>query len=453
MKTTVLLDHEPVADGGWMVHALLRLEGEAPPDRDRVPLNLSLVLDRSGSMSGEKLDAARRAAAMLARRLSPRDTVSVVAFDDGVDLVAQPATGEAQEQLPGLIESIMCGGMTNLSGGWLRGRDLVADNLRDGGVNRVILLTDGQANVGITDPRKLTGLCKQGTKKGVSTTTIGFGEDYDEDLLKAMADAGRGGTYYIEKVDQASGVFEEELEGLLSIAAQNVRVTVQPGADAESVKVLHEYPSHAAGNVLTLEVGDLYAREPRRILMAFLLPPGSAAAGAVADVARLTVTAHVITGEGGVELHEITVPVTLSPEEGGKAEPDVRKEMLLVEAARRRQEALEARDRGDFASAAMSLRSLRAMAGDSAGADPVVREELRDMESMALSFDEQQVSAADIKYMKQRAYSRHRSRGESVDRMMARLAGTQITTSSACPAGRDGSLGRRGCRPASSLAQ
>lgn len=417
MKTSVLLDHEPVADGGWMVHALLRLEGEPPPDRDRVPLNLSLVLDRSGSMSGEKLHAARRAAAMLTRRLSPADTVSVVAFDDAVDVVAPPATGEAQEALPTLVESIESGGMTNLSGGWLRGRDLVADHRREGGVNRVILLTDGHANVGITEPEQLTGLCGQSAKGGVSTTTIGFGEDFDEDLLKAMADAGRGGTYYIERVDQASGIFEEELEGLLSIAAQNVRVTVRPGADADSVKVLHEYPSHAQGDVLTLEVGDLYAREPRRILLAILLRPGAAAAGASApaDVARLTVTAHVLTAAGGVELQEVTIPVTLTPEEGGKAEPEVRKEILLVEAARRRQGALAARERGDFEGAALSLREYRALAEAHLG-DADVDEELRDLERMALSFDDRAVSLSDVKYMKQRAYSSHRSRRSTLDR-------------------------------------
>ena len=135
-------------------------------------------------------------------------------------------------------------------------------------------------------------------------------------------------------------------------------------------------------------------------------------------MARLTVTAHVITAEGGVELHEITLPVTLSPEEGGKAEPEVRKEILLVEAARRRQEALEARDRGDYASGAQSLRDMRGIvaACPPDAIDHVVREELADLESMALSFDEQQLSPADIKYMKQRAYSAHRSRRESVER-------------------------------------
>jgi len=416
MKTTVLLDHEPVADGGWMVHALLRIEGEAPKDRDRTPLNLSLVLDRSGSMWGEKLDAATRAAAMLARRLAPEDVVSVIAFDDHVDVVAPPATGEAQEQLPDLIRGIQPGGSTNLSGGWLRGRDLVADCLREGGVNRVLLLTDGMANVGITDPDQLVGLCASATRLGIGTTTIGFGEDYDEDLLKAMADAGRGGTYYIEKVDQASGVFEEELEGLLSIAAQNVRVTVEPGADASFVKVLHDYPSHAEGQILTLEVGDLYAREPRRVLMEFLLPPEAPAAEGTAQVGRVTVTAHVITEAGGVELHEITLPLTLSPEEGGRVEPEVRKELLLLEAARLRREALEARERGDWGTAAQALRGYGNRVAAAGLQDPEVLEEARDLEGMAASFDRAEVDAADVKYMKQRAYSRQRSRGGQVER-------------------------------------
>jgi Ca-activated chloride channel family protein len=270
--------------------------------------------------------------------------------------------------------------------------------------------------VGIVDPGQLVGLCASATRLGISTTTIGFGADYDEDLLKAMADAGRGGTYYIEKVDQASGVFEEELEGLLSIAAQNVRVTVEPGADAGFVKVLHDYPSHAEGQVLTLEVGDLYAREPRRVLMEFLLPPEAADAKGTADVGRVTVTAHVVTEGGGVELHEITLPLTLSPEEGGKVEPEVRKELLLLEAARLRREALEARDRGDFGTAAQALRGYGDRVASAGLEDPDVLEEARDLEGMAASFDRAEVDAADVKYMKQRAYSRSRSRGGQVER-------------------------------------
>ena len=317
------------------------------------------------------------------------------------------------------IGTIRAGGMTNLSGGWLRGRDLVADNLRDGGVNRILLLSDGLANVGITDPDHLVGLARTGAEAGISTTTIGFGQDFDEDLLRAMADAGRGGAYYIEKVDQASGIFEEELEGLLSLAAQNVRVQVTPGADADFVKVLHDYPSHADGDVLTLEVGDLYAREPRRVLTEFLLPPEATEvregeAGTPADVAFLHVAAHVMTADGGVELHEIDLPLTLSPVEGGRAEPEVRKEILLMEAARVREQALEAGDRGDYVLGSHLLRTaadkLRALGVD----DAALREEADDLEAMVDSFAQRHLSLGDIKYMKQRAYSNLRSSRESL---------------------------------------
>jgi Ca-activated chloride channel family protein len=419
MNTTVLLDHEPVADGGYLVHALLRIEGDMPDDRERIPLNLSLVLDRSGSMTGGKLAAARRAAAMLVRRLHAADTVSVVAYADEVAVVAPPATGPEQEQLPQQIEAIRTGGRTNLSGGWLMAHDLVAAGKREDGVNRVLLLTDGRANVGITDPDSLVGLTRTAAGVGITTTTIGFGADYDEDLLRAMADQGGGGTYYIEKVDQASGIFEEELEGLLSLCAQNVRVELVPGADAQFVKVLHDYPSHTEGDALTLAVGDLYAREPRRILMEFLLPPETTTdkePGWKASVAQVVVRAHVLTPGGGVEAQEIVLPITLSPEEGGQVDSEVRKEILLLEAARARDEALEARGRGDFASGraklALAARKLRTSGLD----DGVVREELADLDATAQRFEEESVSMADIKYMKQRAYSTHRSREESKKR-------------------------------------
>jgi Ca-activated chloride channel homolog len=121
MKTGILIDHGPV-DGGRVVRVLLKVEAEAPAHADRLPLNLSLVLDRSGSMHGEKLEAARAAAALLVRRLAPEDLVSVVAYDDAVHTVAEPAKGAAQATLPRQIEQIETGGSTNLSGGWLRGR-------------------------------------------------------------------------------------------------------------------------------------------------------------------------------------------------------------------------------------------------------------------------------------------------------------------------------------------
>ena len=415
MKTSVLVDHEPAADGGYLVRALLTIEGPGPDPDGRAALNLCLVLDRSGSMHGEKLRAAREAGVRLVRHLAPEDRLGVVAYDDRVDVVAAPATGADQRGLTARIRSIGAGGCTNLSGGWLLGRDLVAAGSRDGGANRIILLTDGLANVGITDPDTLTGLCRTAAEAGLATTTVGFGAGYDEDLLKAMADAGRGGAYYIERPDQAVGIFEEELEGLLSLAAQNLRVSVAPGAHADFVRVLHDYPAHAEGDVLTLDVGDLYAREPRRILMEFVLRPWREEDGE-AEVAHLTVCGHVLTSGGGVELQTLRLPITLSPVEGGRVDPEVRREQLLVEAARAREDALRARDEGDRNRAENLVRQALERIRASGVDDDEMAAEAADLEHNLSLLTARELSPADVKYMKQWAHSAHRSRRRSRDR-------------------------------------
>ena len=412
MKTSVLLDHEPVADGGFLVRALLRLEGEAPAAADRVPLNLSLVLDRSGSMSGAPLAAARDAACLLVRRLRTEDTVSVVAYDGQVSVVAQPATGEHQEHLSDSIAAIRPGGSTNLSGGWLAARELVAANRREGAVNRILLLTDGLANAGITDPEALVGLCRTAAQAGIGTTTLGFGPDFDEDLLRAMADAGGGGTYYIEHVEQAAAVFEREIEGLLSISAQNVRVQVRPGAHAESMHVVHAYPSHSEESVLTVELGDLYAREPLRLLLEGLLSP-DVPVGTDAELAEVTVTAHVVTAEGGIELRTISLPIRLSPEHGGRVDPVIRKEVLHLTAAQAREEALRAREAGDYDRARQTLSAAASTLASSAYTDSEVAEEIEDLRVMEGRVQARALDAGDVKRMKQRSYDTHRSRSGS----------------------------------------
>lgn len=406
MKTGILIDHEPVA-GGRVVRVLLRVEADAPPSTSRLPLNLSLVLDRSGSMHGEKLEAARAAAALLVRRLSPEDVISVVAYDDSVATVAEPAKGDAQAHLPRQIEAIESGGSTNLSGGWLRGRELLGRSLLERGINRLMLLTDGLANVGILDPQQLTGLAARGKQDGITTTTVGFGADYDERLLRAMADAGGGSMYYIENPDQAASIFGDELQDLMALGAQNVSVTVRPAPVAQLTTVHHDYPRTSAGTTLNLDLGDIYAREPKPLLIELLV------GGDIREdttVVEVSISGDVLIEGGGLERQVVTLPVVLTAGENVRVEPEVRKELLLMEAAKARQDALSMRERGDYAGAADLLRAAGARLGEAGLGDAVVAEQAEDLSVMAASFAARTVSAADRKYMHQRAYDARRGR-------------------------------------------
>jgi Ca-activated chloride channel family protein len=414
METSLALDHEKTPDGkAHIVRALLKITGKAPEKSEHVPLNLSIVLDRSGSMDGEPLEQAKEAAALLVRRLWPEDVVSVVTYDDEVETVAEPATGKAQADLVERIRSIETRGCTNLSGGWLRGRELVAGGRREGAANRVLLLTDGLANAGITEPGQLVGLCRTALDQGITTTTIGFGQGYDEVLLRRMAEAGGGSTYYIEDPDQAPAIFATEIEGLLSLTAQNLAVDLRPASAARLVLIHHRYPSHPTGDGVRIELGDLYARTPRMLLAEFLVPVRDP--DAEVAIAELTVTAHVLTDNGGVERQEIRLPIKASLSGGPKVDPEVRRELLLQEAARARDEARKAQEEGDYDGASRRLDEVSAKLSALGPADTQLREEAEDLSHMAERFRTHQVTEADAKYLYQRSYSVSTSRGGAVD--------------------------------------
>ena len=423
MKPIVLVDYElAVARQGYVVRAMLKLEGKAPDGASAVPLDLSIVLDRSGSMAGDKLARAREAAAFLVRRLRDGDRVSVVAYDDEVSTVAPPAAGSQRAAIGRAIDAIDVGGSTNLSGGWLRGHELVAGGAHADGratMHRVLLLTDGLANVGITDPARLVALCRAAAQRGVTTSTIGFGADYDEKLLRGMADAGGGNSYYIERPDQAPGVFEEEIEGLLTVAAQNVAVDIRPAEAVEIVAVHNDYPSHATAHGVHVDIGDLYAREPRSLLVE-LFVPGLDARDA-APIADLTIAAYVLTPNGGIEKETVTIPLFSSLESAGKVEPEIRRELMVLEAARARDEAVERQRRGDAAGASEVLRDVAesiSAAGEVHGA-PML-EQAEDLLALAGSLDAGAFGEADAKYAAQRAYNARRGKGNYEEKLRRR---------------------------------
>lgn len=243
----------------------------APPDpgRRRPPVNLAFVLDRSGSMSSrDKLPLARRAIDEAIARLDPGDRFAVVAYDDRIDTVLEgsPASPEARRLAAERLAAIDARGSTNLAGGWMRGCEQVALDLREQGVNRVLLLTDGLANVGITDADELAAHASELRARGVATSTFGVGTDFDERLLAGMADAGGGHFYLIANEAQIRDLIASEVGETLEVTARDVVVEITA---PESVRVdtMSAFRLERRGSRTLVHLGDMVSGQQIRIVL------------------------------------------------------------------------------------------------------------------------------------------------------------------------------------------
>lgn len=255
-------------------------------------------------------------------------------YDDEVRLLAPLSSPGAAHRTA--IGRIHAGGSTNLSGGWLKGVEALG-RTNGPGPRKVLLLSDGLANVGITEPGVLTVLAANVGKEGIGTTTIGIGEDFDEELMTALAEAGGGSAHFAETPDAAPAIFAQELDGLTSIVAQNVSLEIRPGPQVEVLEILNDRPLVPVSAGVRVELGDAYAGERRRVVFA-LHVPHLAALGpvSVADA----VLRYVSVGDE-IAQHELTIPIVanaVSADEAARTVPDaaVREEVLVLRAARAR---------------------------------------------------------------------------------------------------------------------
>lgn len=331
-------------------------KADAPPRR---PLNLSLVLDRSGSMGGTPLRQALKSAKALVGELTEKDLLSVVTFDDDIDTLVAPALVADKRAIQAAIDKVHAGGCTNLCGGWEAGGKHVQKNFSQQLVNRVLLLTDGHANVGTTDTASLVKLATQLAAKGVATTTLGFGTNFNEDLLIGMARAGEGNYYYIESHEDLSQVLQIELEGLSSVCGQNLTVHIKPQAVLEQSTVLNQYRTEAKGRDLQVTVGDVYAVEDKLLALDLSVKPSAVGPCPLATIAF---SYRVIEGGATREVtDQIVVTVTAaSKEAAAAAAPDltVLGEALRQRAAKAKDAAVELADKGQHKDAATQLQQV-----------------------------------------------------------------------------------------------
>lgn len=266
MQLEVMTD---VAAGGSSVHILVRLAAAASGASERPPVNLALAIDRSSSMRGPRLAQALRAAGQLVDKLEARDRLTIVTFDASARVVFGPApvTDEAKQELHGALADVATGAGTNLAAGIKKGAEALRAVYLKEGLSRLVLLTDGQPSVGVTDAHRLSDLAQREAKNGVTITGMGVGEGFDDELLSDVARCGQGGFHYLSTPADIPAAFGRELEGVFSIAATRAELKLVPSDDITSVEVLHRLPSRPLDDGLLVDVGEIASGAPRLILL------------------------------------------------------------------------------------------------------------------------------------------------------------------------------------------
>jgi Ca-activated chloride channel homolog len=360
------------------VHALLELTAPTPDEaRERSPATLQVVLDRSGSMAGDRLLAALQAVDSLVGHLSSEDRIGLVTFDAHVAVpLAAGAVGDGH-RVRKALGTIFPGSTTNLSGGLLRGIQearRVSDGAGAGAT--LVLLSDGLANEGVTNHSQLEKFAAGARDASITTSTIGIGYGYDEDLLASIAGGGAGNAHFAEQGDDAGAALASEVEGLLQQAVQAASLTVRPTDEVSAVRLFNDLPAAGIDGGFMVELGDFHAGETRRVLLEIDVP--AVAELGLAKVCELELRwVEIESMKSQVASIPVSVNVVPGDEAAGRTQDtEVSTELAFQRAQRAKREATDALRDGDvddatilFDQASVDLRSALASAPADAAAE------------------------------------------------------------------------------------
>lgn len=418
VQAHVALSHQvlPVGVPG-LLWAVVKLSSGADSreEMERLPLNLGVVLDRSGSMDGRPLDYVKRATRFLVEQVGADDALSLTVFDNQADVVIPAQLVTRKDLLKRTVDSIASGGSTNLSGGLLRGYEETFKQCRTGQVNRVLLLTDGMANAGIVDPDVLAAKAGAMLRRGVSLSTVGVGLHFNEDLLIQLAEAGNGSYYYVREPDEIPRVFASELEGLLSVVAQGISLKVS-GQSGCRVAACLGYAPKFEDTGASLALPDMFQNEEKLLAVEIVHP-------ALALGQHEIVKIELSYADALHDLSQVRMELVASMVSGGAGDqpeqPDfeVIKIVELTKTAIAKDKSVEAIDRGDVAAGQQMLQerltALKTLADRCGSDDPDLQEEISNLEQMKVgdcaefsaSFD-----AGSRKDLKYQSYQRRHNR-------------------------------------------
>ena len=242
---------------------------EAPPAREHVPVDLALVIDTSGSMEGAKIDNARSAAKTLVDALKDGDIVSIDRFDDDAKPVVAPTVinKESRVTVERKIDALATGGSTNLFDGLALGEAHVARAPETHSVRRVVVISDGQANIGPSSPAELGQLAERGVKFHAQVTALGVGNDYSEQTLNALAVRSSGRLYHIDDPKEMAGMLRHELDLLQSTVASDAFVEVVPAPGVQLIGADGIRGDMTTDGSMRIPLGALFSGQHREALV------------------------------------------------------------------------------------------------------------------------------------------------------------------------------------------
>lgn len=254
-----------------VVRIAVPAESLRPHPLSRPPLNLGLCIDRSGSMHGEPLARAIEAATYLLQSLTPRDRVSLVAFSSSAEVLVRNQPATQVEPMIARLRGLRAGGGTALHLGWLESCFEVQRGQLDSSFSRVVLLSDGQATDGLTAINEVCAQVKDWRNhRQISTTTVGLGLNYNEQLLESMAQAGTGNFYHVQSPEDIATYFGLELETLSRTVGKSVSLGIQPLGGVQLLKVHNQLKQTPKGR---LRLNDLVQGLVAEVVLELMVPP------------------------------------------------------------------------------------------------------------------------------------------------------------------------------------
>lgn len=391
MKFRMLMEYPELSSGETSIAHLL-VQVETPPTQespDRRPLVVGLAIDKSKSMYGEKISSTLEAAAALVNWLTRHDQLAVVAYDSQVEVV-QPLTPLIDKfSVIKKLENIHVGTSTNLSGGWLQALRSIEATETDNAFKRVILLTDGMANTGVISTPELVQIATDHYQRGISTTTIGFGRDFSENLLREISRAGGGNFYFIEGPEQAHEVFFKEFGDIAALFGQGLEVKLQPAQGVQIKELLNDVPHTIEENgEVIMRPGDLRSDDLKNIVLVLEID-GNRAGAVQGPLVQAECSFYNMIEGSRMERYDASVAVNFKPRPSDGYNKVVRLEALLAASSRAMIEASRIASEKDLSAAREILLRMIDRLEKSESVDPeTIRTMIRRLREMEHNLEE-----------------------------------------------------------------